>query len=176
MNKYETIGIFSSIAVMALALIMLKAETDTAIVLDTVSKDSQGTVIVGAGDSGETELADAITEAATLDGELTKLIIDDIRIGTGPAVVSGDTLVVDYIGSTATGIQFDSSYARGEPFIFTVGGGTVIEGWEKGLIGMKVGGQRIIVIPPEMGYGNRQVGTISPNSVLVFAVELLEIK
>lgn len=83
-------------------------------------------------------------------------------------------MTVHYIGTTQDGVRFDSSYERGTPFIFTVGG-EGYRGWEKGLIGMKVGGQRILVIPGSMAYGNRQVGTISPNATLVFAVELLKI-
>ncbi len=74
------------------------------------------------------------------------------------------------------GTEFDSSYNRNTPFSFTVGEGRVIQGWEKGLLGMKVGGQRVLVIPSDMAYGNRQVGPIPPNSVLVFAIELLEVK
>ena len=72
-------------------------------------------------------------------------------------------------------MKFDSSYERGEPFSFTLGKGTVIEGWEKGLIGMKVGGQRILAIPSAMAYGNRQVGPIPANSPLVFTIELVKI-
>ncbi|KXK00183.1 MAG: FK506-binding protein [Parcubacteria bacterium OLB19] len=65
---------------------------------------------------------------------------------------------------------------RGEPFVFKVGQGMVIEGWEQGVVGMKVGGQRILVIPPELGYGEKGIGPIPPNSTLVFSIELLEIK
>ena len=99
-----------------------------------------------------------------------------MRIGSGLEVKKGDVLTVHYVGTTQDGVKFDSSYDRGTPFIFTVGKGEVIAGWEEGLVGMRVGGQRILVIPSDMAYGNRQVGPIPPNSPLVFAVELLTIK
>lgn len=172
-NKYEATGIFLSIAVMAIALAMIRFQSDTFVTATPEDTASQATVV--AATEGE-ELKNALQDSVTLDGELVKLVIDDVRIGTGAEVKKGDTVTVHYIGSTRDGVQFDSSYARGEPFTFTVGGGQVIEGWETGLIGMQVGGQRILVIPSEMAYGNRQVGPIPANSPLVFAVELLSIE
>lgn len=175
-TKYEAIGIFASVAVMALVLAFLRTDGTNPGITSDVKEISEAAVIVAGDDtSGDAALADALFEAATESGELEKLVIDDVRIGTGEAVKEGDTVTVDYIGSTQDGIQFDSSYARGDTFTFTVGGGQVIPGWEVGLIGMKVGGQRILVIPSAMAYGNQQVGPIPPNSVLVFAVELREI-
>ena len=115
-------------------------------------------------------------EATNLKGDLNKLVIDDVKIGTGNEVKNGDTVVVNYAGTLQNGTEFDNSKKRGEPLTFKVGEGRVIQGWEQGLIGMKVGGQRILVIPPEMGYGNQSVGPIPANSVLVFSIELLEIK
>jgi FKBP-type peptidyl-prolyl cis-trans isomerase FkpA len=176
-NKYEAIGIFASVAVMALVLAFLRTDRLGSAVVAEVDPGTQGAIVV-AGEDTEGEqsgLADALYDAATASGELTSLVIDDVRIGTGRKVAEGDSVTVDYIGSTQDGIQFDSSYARGETFTFTVGGGKVIPGWETGLIGMQAGGQRILVIPPSMAYGNRQVGPIPANSVLVFAVELLEV-
>jgi peptidylprolyl isomerase len=172
-NKYEATGIFLSIAIMAIALALVRFENSA---LTTTENDIKAeATVVAANDNNE--LGKALEDSVTLDGELVRLVIDDVRLGTeGESVESGDTLVVHYIGTTRDGVQFDSSYARGEPFTFTVGAGKVIKGWEEGLIGMKVGGQRILVIPSEMAYGNRQVGPIPPNSPLVFAVELLEIK
>ncbi|NCN52225.1 FKBP-type peptidyl-prolyl cis-trans isomerase [Candidatus Parcubacteria bacterium] len=131
-------------------------------------------VVVATGD--DVSIADAVSEAATTKGDLKKLIIDDVRAGTGPEVKKGDTVTVQYVGTTKEGVKFDSSYERGEPFTFTVGTGKVIEGWDEGILGMKIGGQRILVVPAEMAYGNAQVGPIAPNSVLVFSIELLEVK
>ena len=81
-----------------------------------------------------------------------------------------------YIGKLEDGTKFDSSYDRGEPFSFQIGLRQVIEGWETGIMGMKVGGKRKLVIPPELGYGSRGIGPIPPNSVLTFEVELLSVK
>jgi FKBP-type peptidyl-prolyl cis-trans isomerase len=175
LNKYEIVGMFLSVGVMALALVAVRSETSPTADLAALDGATQSAVVV-ATDDGSEGLKNALVDAATTDGELINLVIDDVRVGDGATVKEGDTVRVHYIGTTRDGVQFDSSYARGEPFIFTVGAGKVIQGWEKGLVGMKVGGQRILVIPPDMAYGNRQVGPIPPNSPLVFAIELLEIK
>lgn len=176
-NKYEAVGIFFSIAVMAVALGVIRFKTDVFLASSTVDGRSQSAVVAVTNDKDEdVALKKTIKDAFSVDGELLELIIDDVRIGTGAASVKeGDTVKVHYKGVTQDGVLFDSSYDRGTPFIFTVGGGKVIEGWEKGLVGMKVGGQRILVIPGDMAYGNRQVGTIPPNAPLVFEVELLAI-
>lgn len=177
-NKFEAVGIFLSIAVMAIALSVIRFKTDVFVAQTQVTGDSQAAVVaVSQKDGKEIDLEKALTDAHSTEGKLVDLVIDDVRIGSGErAVAKGDTVTVQYIGTTQDGVKFDSSYERGTPFIFTVGGGKVIAGWEKGLIGMKIGGQRILVIPSDMAYGNRQVGAIAPNTNLVFAIELLEIK
>jgi len=172
LNKFEAVGIIGSIAVFSLLLMLVNQQTQ---VTELPEVKQEGAIVVATDDTEDDELSNALEKAQT-EGELTELVIQDVRIGQGKAVENGDTLVVNYIGSTQDGVQFDSSYKRGEPFIFTVGRGIVIQGWDKGVIGMREGGQRILVIPSEMGYGNRQIGTIPPNSTLVFAVELLEIR
>lgn len=176
-NKYETVGIFLSIGVMALVLAGTRFDAEKLALSDVVDSKTQGAVIAVSQEKEQSdiELESALKDASTSTGELVKLVIDDIRIGTGAEVAEGDTVTVHYIGTTQDGVRFDSSYERGTPFSFTVGAGAVIQGWEKGLIGMKLGGQRILVIPSEMAYGNRKVGAIPPNSTLVFAVELLKI-
>ncbi len=177
-NKTEAIGIFLSIAVMALALSVIRFQTDVFMAKNTVDGATQGAVVaVSQEENKAAGLEEALKDAHSADGKLVELVTDDVRMGTGDVVVEeGDTVTVHYIGTTQDGVKFDSSYERGTPFIFTVGDGKVIEGWEKGLVGMKVGGQRILVIPGSMAYGNMQVGAIPPNATLVFAVELLEIK
>lgn len=105
-----------------------------------------------------------------------ELKIEDTKVGTGNAVKSGDTIVIHYKGTLENGTQFDSSYDRGEPFETKIGVGEVIKGWDEGVVGMKVGGKRKLIIPPSLGYGDQQVGTIPPNSTLIFDVELVEIK
>lgn len=105
-----------------------------------------------------------------------KVIIEDIVAGTGPEVKNGSQITVHYRGWLTNGQIFDESYGRGEPFSFTPGQRQVITGWEEGTIGMQVGGKRRLVVPPVAGYGSSPVGTIPANSVLVFDIELLEVR
>ena len=105
------------------------------------------------------------------------LRVTDLEVGTGPEAVAGQTVVVHYRGTLENGKQFDASYDRGKPFTFPLGRGQVIKGWDEGVQGMKVGGKRKLVIPPELGYGTRGAGgVIPPNATLIFEVELLDIK
>jgi peptidylprolyl isomerase len=104
------------------------------------------------------------------------LEIYDEVVGTGAEAVLGKTITVHYIGKLSDGTQFDSSVERGKPFEFSLGTGRVIQGWDLGFTGMKIGGVRKLVISPELAYGTQNVGTIPPNSTLVFEVQLLEVK
>ncbi|MFC1710362.1 FKBP-type peptidyl-prolyl cis-trans isomerase [Patescibacteria group bacterium] len=108
--------------------------------------------------------------------EVLDLEIEDIEIGTGDEAVSGKTITVNYLGTLTNGIKFDSSYDRNQPFSFTLGAGEVIQGWDQGFAGMKVGGKRKLTIPPDLGYGSRAAGSIPPNSTLIFEVELLKVE
>jgi FKBP-type peptidyl-prolyl cis-trans isomerase len=100
--------------------------------------------------------------------------IEDLQVGTGAEAVSGKRVSVHYTGWLTNGKKFDSSLDRGQPFQFRLGAGEVIQGWDKGVAGMKVGGKRKLTIPPELGYGARGAGgVIPPNATLVFEVELL---
>ncbi|SSY71153.1 FK506-binding protein [Alysiella crassa] len=103
------------------------------------------------------------------------LIIEDLIVGTGAEAVKGKDISVHYTGWLTDGTKFDSSLDRRQPFTITLGAGEVIQGWDEGFGGMKVGGKRKLTIPPEMGYGSRAVGggLIPANSTLVFEVELL---
>jgi peptidylprolyl isomerase len=107
-----------------------------------------------------------------------KLQTEDIVRGKGPAAKPGDTVLVHYAGVTfSTGEEFDASWNRGEPFPFPLGGGQVIDGWDRGIVGMKVGGRRMLTIPPELAYGAQGFPpAIGPNETLVFVVDLLEIR
>jgi FKBP-type peptidyl-prolyl cis-trans isomerase len=100
----------------------------------------------------------------------------DIVVGTGATAVAGKPVKVHYTGWLTNGKKFDSSVDRGQPFVFPLGGGQVIKGWDEGVAGMKVGGKRQLRIPPELGYGARGAGgAIPPNATLIFDVELLEV-
>jgi len=115
-----------------------------------------------------------LTACTTMPKEL---VIEDVTTGTGPAAEAGDTVSVHYTGTLTDGTKFDSSKDRGTPFIFTLGRGNVIEGWEKGIPGMQVGGVRKLTIPSDMAYGNQGVpGVIPGGATLLFEVELLEIQ
>lgn len=104
----------------------------------------------------------------------TGVQVQDEVIGEGAAAKAGDTVTVHYIGKLTDGKVFDSSVDRGEPFSFTLGAGQVIKGWDEGLVGMKEGGKRILMIAPDYGYGSQGVGPIPPNSTLIFQVELIK--
>jgi peptidylprolyl isomerase len=103
-----------------------------------------------------------------------KLTAVDIVKGTGAAATNGDTLTVDYAGTSwSTGKEFDASWNSGQPFPVTLGQGQVIPGWEQGLQGMKQGGRRLLVIPPALGYGSTGSGAkIKPNETLIFVIDL----
>jgi peptidylprolyl isomerase len=103
-----------------------------------------------------------------------KLTVVDVVKGTGPAVASGDNITVDYVGNSwSDGKEFDASWDRNQTFPLTLGQGQVIQGWDQGIVGMKVGGRRMLVIPPDLGYGAQgSPPKIKGNETLVFVVDL----
>lgn len=114
-------------------------------------------------------------ENKTLENGLQ--VIDEVA-GTGAEAKAGDTVSVNYVGTLLDGKKFDSSYDRNQPFSFVLGAGQVIQGWDEGVAGMKIGGKRKLVIPPALAYGSQEVGDglIPANSTLVFEVELLGVQ
>jgi FKBP-type peptidyl-prolyl cis-trans isomerase len=100
---------------------------------------------------------------------------EDLKVGTGAEAKTGDKVTVHYVGTLTNGTKFDSSRDSGKPFTFTIGSGQVIQGWEQGIPGMKVGGIRKLTIPPQLGYGENAQGSIPASSTLIFEVELLSI-
>ena len=124
-------------------------------------------------------------EIATVDNNISEtegdsmssdLLIEDLVEGTGEPVKAGDTISIHYHGTLEDGTVFDSSVERNEPFVTQIGVGSLIQGWEQGIPGMKIGGKRRLTIPPSLGYGSQAVGSIPANSTLIFEVELLDIK
>lgn len=108
----------------------------------------------------------------------TDLQIIDLEVGTGPEAAAGKRVAVHYVGvAFSSGEEFDSSFDRGQPLVFDLGAGRVIPGWDNGLIGMKVGGRRRLVIPPHLAYGNRGAGgVIGPGETLIFVCDLVGVR
>lgn len=180
-NKFELIGAGVSVLFMAMAVYLMQTnnglirvnETQKASVSNSIDA---GIVIVQPDEDVNGARTEAYLEAADFKGNIKRMVIDDIKIGTGEEVKKGDKVAVHYVGTLQNGQEFDNSKKRGSTFEFTVGAGQVIKGWDEGLIGMKTGGERILVIPPEMAYGEQGIGPIPGGATLIFAIELVEIK
>ena len=163
--------------VQASAAQMADVQASTAMELDP--DETNPTLFAMAPDSNQ---ADASALGGPMSAEKPEITASGLRItdlveGTGAEATSGQTVVVHYRGTLEDGRQFDASYDRGTPFSFPLGAGRVIKGWDEGVQGMKVGGKRKLVIPPDLGYGTRGAGgVIPPNATLIFEVELLEVK
>ena len=133
---------------------------------------------------GTTPTSEPTEGAPMADAGVNELQMVDTKVGDGAEARAGRVVRVHYTGwlfdaakADKRGVKFDSSKDRNEPFEFPLGGGQVIPGWDQGFAGMKVGGTRVLTIPPAMGYGARGAGgVIPPNATLVFEVELLEVK
>jgi peptidylprolyl isomerase len=108
----------------------------------------------------------------------TELVSEDIVTGDGATAEQGDTVEVQYVGvDYKTGEEFDTSWGGGQPFSFQLGGGQVIPGWDQGVEGMKVGGRRELIVPPDLAYGEQgSPPAIGPNATLVFVIDLLDVK
>ena len=121
-------------------------------------------------------MADTKPDVTIPDGEPpADLVIEDLEVGDGAEAVSGATVTVHYVGHAwSDGKQFDASWDRNDTFAFRLGAGQVIQGWDEGVAGMKIGGRRRITIPPHMGYGDRGAGgVIKGGETLVFVVDLV---
>jgi FKBP-type peptidyl-prolyl cis-trans isomerase len=146
------------------ALVVILLLAGVALVLPTGKKKVEK---VENADNVETRESREVVE------EVTELKIEDLEVGSGEEAVSGKEVTVHYTGTLTDGTKFDSSVDRGEPFTFSLGAGQVIQGWDEGLLGMKVGGKRRLTIPSGMAYG--ELGAppvIGPNAILIFEIEL----
>ncbi len=124
---------------------------------------------------GSSSLNPAATSAASPQSTSSSgLVVQDETIGTGAVAEPGDVLTVNYTGTLQDGTVFDTSVGK-TPFQFTLGAGEVIPGWDEGLVGMQVGGQRILIIPPNLAYGAQGEGPIPPNATLTFEINLLSV-
>jgi len=119
--------------------------------------------------------------ATTAQAAAVQFKMTDVKVGTGPVAAAGQPVTVNYTGwlyvNGAKGKKFDSSFDHGQPFTFPLGAGAVIPGWDKGVAGMKVGGERTLIIPSDLAYGDRGTpdGTIPPGATLIFDVQLLKV-
>lgn len=144
-----------------------EAPTETATAEATPAAGDSGVEVTG-------ELGEA-PEVEVPEGQdpPSELVIEDIVEGTGEPAATGQTVNVQYYGALyKDGTKFDASWDRGQAFSFSLGSGQVIPGWDEGLVGMKQGGRRLLVIPPELAYGETGTGPIGPNETLVFVVDM----
>lgn len=140
-------------------------------------------LVLAAGIAVVSGCSDSVNSTQAVGG-VTALVQTDVVLGDGAVAVAGKTVSVHYSGwlydesaADKKGAKFDSSRDRGQPFDFPLGEGRVIKGWDQGVAGMKVGGQRTLTIPPTLGYGSRGAGgSIPPNASLIFDVELLGVR
>lgn len=142
-------------------------------------------LIIGAGmwysnkiskESGDVIAAQGAAAEQAQTQIMQNLKITDVTVGAGAEAKNGESVTVNYVGTLDNGSKFDSSYDRKQPFVFTLGAGQVIKGWDLGVLGMKVGGKRELVIPAELGYGaNGYPPVIPPNATLHFTIELLSV-
>jgi len=152
------------------------------IILGCGSADKQSNRAQGQGERSSGTAQKQIEQAAPVEpGKATLtasgMSIQDLIEGTGAVAESGKIVSVHYTGWLMDGTKFDSSVDRGYPYEFKLGGGRVIKGWDEGMAGMKVGGKRVLIIPPELGYGERGAGNIiPPDATLKLEVELLGVK
>jgi peptidylprolyl isomerase len=112
------------------------------------------------------------------DSAPTDLVIEDLRLGDGAEAKAGDSISAHYVGvAHSTGEEFDASWNRGSPLDFNLGAGQVIKGWDDGIVGMRVGGRRKLVIPAALAYGDRGAGgVIKPGEALIFVVDLVDVR
>ena len=153
------------IAILVIALVILAG---AAVLVFMTSQNKQ---------SEDNLSAAGLPDVSNLTTTASGLQYKDITVGDGAEAKSGDSVSVHYTGWLTDGTKFDSSVDRGQPFSFTLGQGGVIAGWDEGVVGMKEGGKRILVIPSNLGYGpNGASGVIPPNATLIFEVELLDVQ
>ncbi len=158
----------------AAGVVITAALVYVALTYDPVSLHTQSTMTTT---STSSEAPSSPEIAATSSPAQNGLGITDIVEGTGAVAEAGKTVTVEYTGSLQDGTVFDASSKHTPPyFSFVLGAGQVISGWDEGLLGMKVGGERKLIIPPDLGYGPQGQGPIPPNATLIFDVKLLDVK
>jgi peptidylprolyl isomerase len=175
-RTYELVGMFVASFLLLIGVWLMQIDQSfTALVSEAPSQVATPGMIVAGGDSGET-IEQVVRRSIEEDGDIQNLIVDNIKEGTGAPVEMGDTVTVHYVGTLPSGEEFDNSRVRGEPLTFTLGAGNVIPGWEKGIRGMREGGERILIIPSRLAYGDAAAGSIPADATLIFSVEVLSVE
>lgn len=164
----------------AISAVVVAGVAGTAYIVMQSSPNEEGSLVAQEGEcltSTSTDLTAKPSVTIPAEAPPTALRSCDLVTGTGAEATPGSNVTVQYVGiSWSTGKQFDASWDSGRPFDFPLGQGSVIKGWDQGVAGMKVGGRRELVIPPDLGYGERGAGAdIKPNETLVFIVDLLKV-
>lgn len=169
------IAVFAAVALTVAVIVQQKITESQQASLDAQTQNAQAQAASCSDNQSEATLSAPAAYTAT--APVTELQSTDIAVGTGAAAKSGDCLVVKYYGTLAKdGTLFDETYTKPSAFAFPLGQGRVIQGWDEGVAGMKVGGERRLVIPAKLAYGSQAVGNIPANSDLVFYVKLLRIQ
>ncbi len=173
MNK----GILAGIVIAIIAAVGLLVISQTSSSSSSSSTPTAASTPTSSG-AGNSVLCASQPPALTgvKDADVTELKLEDKIIGSGAEAVSGKTVVMNYIGRLVDGTQFDASCGKGDPFQFILGAGQVIGGWDQGIVGMKAGGIRRLIIPSSLGYGAGGQGPIPPNAALIFDVELVAVQ
>ncbi len=161
-----------------LTLMDTKTITPTGIAVALAVIIALGFLFLGSGFLGLFSSQPAISDTVLTTNEngMADLMMTDTTVGTGAEAVPGATITVNYVGMFEDGQVFDASSIHGQPFTFVLGGGQVIQGWDQGIVGMKVGGTRRLVIPSDLAYGPNGRGPIPGGATLVFDVELLDVQ
>lgn len=162
-NKLEIVAGVVGVLILVVAFLLLENRAQ----LTLTSNSQLASAIEGSNST--------LNQNETMSDTNNNLAITDVKEGSGNPVEEGNVVTVHYVGTFTSGQEFDSSKKRSEPLTFRVGAGNVIKGWEEGLLGMRVGGERVLTIPPALAYGERGIGPIPPNATLNFTIELLAI-
>ena len=166
----KSVYIFTILAVFVAIAVWFVAQKTKEVDVGTSDVQRTSDVVNSSDDTGIEETGEPIQYD-------NGLVVRDIVVGTGKIAENGDTLSAHYVGALEDGTVFDESYGRGQPIQFVLGSGQLIKGWDLGLVGMKEGGKRKLLIPPERGYGARGAGNIiPPNAALLFEIELVSVQ